>query len=349
MTPILAVFAVLALAAGPLTAPGAGGVVEHVITTGLAEQRRVLDYWTPERMAAAIPIDLSGALRHSGGVLGLLAGAGARPARSPAAGRPPGPDTGSGTALAPGGASDGSRRARMAARTSGPSTHTPGADWPVDGAVSHTTGRVFLTLNGIDLVCSAATVRGANRDLVVTAGHCVKDGAGAWAANWTFVPGYDRGRMPYGMFTARRMFVTVPWARGGGDAHDVAMVALNTADGRHVADVAGALPIAFGRATRGAHAYGFGFPSDPPYDGGRLIYCAGRVRPDPHSTRGMGLRCDMTAGSSGGPWLTGFDPATGRGTVVSVNSFKYVNDRHTMYGPYFGSAVRELYGVAQRA
>jgi hypothetical protein len=28
----------------------------------------------------------------------------------------------------------------------------------------------------------------------------------------------------------------------------------------------------------------------------------------------------MAGGSSGGPWLTGFDPATGAGTVYSVTS-----------------------------
>jgi hypothetical protein len=61
------------------------------------------------------------------------------------------------------------------------------------------------------------------------------------------------------------------------------------------------------------------------------------------------MGCDMTAGASGGPWLARFDAAAGRGTIVSVSSFKYVGDGHTMYGPYFGRAARELYRMAERA
>src|SRR5690606_30088993 len=106
---------------------------------------------------------------------------------------------------------------------------------PARGTVGATTGRVFLTLHGRDFVCSASSVHAANRDLVVTAAHCVKDGTGTWARNWTFVPGYDEGRRPYGAFTARRAFVTTRWSRGGDDDHDVAMVAVNTAGGRHLA------------------------------------------------------------------------------------------------------------------
>ncbi|GAA3125797.1 hypothetical protein GCM10010485_75520 [Streptosporangium carneum] len=208
---------------------------------------------------------------------------------------------------------------------------------------------MFLTLDGVDFVCSASSVRSANRDLVVTAGHCVKDGAGAWADNWAFVPGYDRGRQPYGQFTARRMFVAGPWARDADDSYDVGMVAVNRRGGRHLAEVAGAQDIAFGGA-RGRQAHGFGFPADAPYDGESLVYCAGPVRADPHGQTGdQGLRCDMTAGSSGGPWLSGFDPATGRGTVTSVSSFKYSDDRGTMYGPYFGETARRLYAVSERS
>nr|BFE87517.1 hypothetical protein GCM10020093_101180 [Planobispora longispora] len=141
--------------------------------------------------------------------------------------------------------------------------------------MGRTTGRVFLTLNGVDFVCSASSVRSANKDLVVTAGHCVKDGTGAWADNWTFVPGYDQGRQPYGQFTARRMFVAGPWSSSADDSHDIGMVALNARDGAHLTEAVGFQEIAFG-SPRGRHTYGFGFPVDPPYNGEHLIYCAAR-------------------------------------------------------------------------
>ncbi|GAA0953540.1 hypothetical protein GCM10009560_76480 [Nonomuraea longicatena] len=185
---------------------------------------------------------------------------------------------------------------------------------------------------------------------MVTAGHCVKDGAGEWAANWTFVPGYRAGGgRPYGTYTARRMFVAAPWSRSGDDSYDVGMVALNTSSGRHVADVVGTQEIAFNPG-RGGHVYGFGYPADPPYDGEQLVYCAGRLRDDPYGqTRDQGLACGMTAGSSGGPWLSRFDPATGKGLITSVSSFKYSDDRRTMYGPYLGDSAKALFTTAERA
>lgn len=317
---LLAAAALLAgLAAG---VPGAAGgpapdVVQRPVTA--QEQRRVLDYWTPERMARAVPADPLGAAAPVPVRLRALAWPGlifpAVPHAVPLS---------------------------AAARITG-------ARWAARGAVTRTTGRVFLSMGGRDFFCSASAVRSSNRDLVVTAGHCVKDGPGAWAENWTFVPGYRDGHRPYGSFTARRMFVAGAWARTGDDDYDVGMVALNTSGGRHLTDVVGAQEISFD-APRGRHAYGFGFPADPPYTGRHLMYCAGPLLPDPHGqTHDQGMRCDLTAGSSGGPWLTDFDPRTGRGTIISVASFKYSDDHGTMYGPYFDAKVKELYAVAERA
>ncbi|MFC4059276.1 hypothetical protein ACFOWE_13295 [Planomonospora corallina] len=341
-------------------------VVEHTAARSAAEQRRVLDYWTPERMERAVPLDLLGTL--TGALTGGSEALGQRPdllsldssliPAEPApgrreAGRPLPPDRSRAGRLAVPGRERTARatapRREHTAQAPRSTVVTSGARWTTGGTVRSTTGRVFLTLGGVDFVCSASAVRSANRDLVVTAGHCVKDGKGAWAENWTFVPGYDRGDRPYGQFTARRMFVAGPWSRSADDSHDIGMVALNTRGGRHLTDVVGAQEIAFNQL-RGRHAYGFGFPVDPPYDGEHMIYCAGPVREDPHGqTRDQGLRCNMTAGSSGGPWFTGFDPVTGRGTITSVSSFKYSDDHGTMYGPYFGETARALYLAAQRS
>jgi hypothetical protein len=229
-----------------------------------------------------------------------------------------------------------------------PSASSGGALWTGRGRIEATTGKVFFSLAGRDFVCSAGTVASANRDLVVTAGHCVKDGTGAWATNWIFVPGYRDGVSPYGGFTARRMYVPGKWSSAGSDDDDFAMVALATAAGQHVTDVAGSQSIGFGRR-RGREAYAFGYPATGAYDGERLAYCSGRTHADPHRlSTGQGLRCDMTQGSSGGVWLSGFDPATGTGIVTSVSSFKYADDSDTMYGPYFGDTARALYQEAGR-
>ncbi|MGI5168155.1 hypothetical protein ACQEU3_27790 [Spirillospora sp. CA-253888] len=64
---------------------------------------------------------------------------------------------------------------------------------------------------------------------------------------------------------------------------------------------------------------------------------------------GRGLRCDLSRGASGGPWLTGFDPATGRGAITSISSFRFADDQATLYGPPFGPSVRHAYEQAQHA
>lgn len=235
---------------------------------------------------------------------------------------------------------------RGRSRPAVPEAVTMGALWP--GAALSTVGRVFFSMNGQDFLCSAATVRSTNRDLVVTSGHCAKNGSGAWAENWVFVPAYRDGGGPHGGFTARRMFVPDQWSTGADDGYDVAMVALAPSGGRHVADVVGFNEIAFGRP-RGQQVHTFGYPSYDRYDGSRLAYCSGRPTDDPYGeTRAQGLRCDLTQGSSGGPWMSGFDPATGRGTIVSVSSFKYADEDRVMYGPYFGDAIRRLYARAEK-
>ena len=58
-----------------------------------------------------------------------------------------------------------------------------GSSWPDGGPVARATGKVFFTLAGADYVCSAAAVTSPRADVVVTAGHCVSDGAGHWATN----------------------------------------------------------------------------------------------------------------------------------------------------------------------
>jgi hypothetical protein len=51
----------------------------------------------------------------------------------------------------------------------------------------------------------------------------------------------------------------------------------------------------------------------------------------------------MTPGSSGGPWFSGFDQRTGKGTLTSLTSFAYTNLAGVLWGPYLGSVAHALY------
>ncbi|GAA4916214.1 trypsin-like serine peptidase [Streptomonospora salina] len=218
--------------------------------------------------------------------------------------------------------------------------------WTGGGRVAATTGKVFLTLDGRDFTCSAAVVSADNRDTVLTAGHCLKDGTGPWVENWSFVPGYDDGESPDGRYTARQMFVAPEWSQQADDSYDFGMAVLNPSDGEHVQDRVGAQPIAFG-AEPDDPTYAFGYPATGRFEGRRLRYCTGDTVGDDGGTTAEGMACAMTEGSSGGPWLNDFDPETGTGTVVSVISFKYADDSRTQYGPHLGGAAETLFERAQ--
>ncbi|MBR8744708.1 serine protease [Nocardiopsis sp. MG754419] len=276
-----------------------------------AQNSAVLDYWTGERMAAARPItDLVDS------TLELT--------------EPPTPGT----------------SADVEPQAARPDSD--GERWNDGGLVTRTTGKVYLTMDGRDFTCSASVVDAANKSTLVTAGHCAKDGQGSWARNWTFVPGHTDGESPYGKFTARDLLVSPQWADQADDSYDFAMVVLNRDGSAAVQDRVGSQRLSFDtwtqeRVAQGVQVYTFGYPAASPFDGKELHYCSGRTVPDTGGTTANGVRCAMTQGSSGGPWFADFDPATGQGTIASVVSFKYADDRSTQYGPRLGAEARRLY------
>jgi hypothetical protein len=202
-----------------------------------------------------------------------------------------------------------------------------------------TTGKVFFTLGGTNYVCSGAATSSSNRDVVTTAGHCVKDGSGAWATNWAFVPAYNNGSRPYGTWTARTLVTTSAWASSGNINYDGGFAVMNTLGGQHLTDRVGGQGIAFNLA-RGLYYNAYGYPAAPPFNGETLKSCAGYASDDVWGgTQSQSIPCNMTGGSSGGPWLTG-------STINSVNSFGYSGVPNRMFGPYFGSTIQSAYNTA---
>ena len=115
-----------------------------------------------------------------------------------------------------------------------------------------------------------------------------------------------------------------------------------------LASVVGAQGILFNGGYNKA-MYAFGFPAAAPYDGTKLIYCSGNSGKDFLLSKDHGLGCNMTGGSSGGPWFDNFSESDGTGVQVSVNSFGYTGEKNAMYGPYFGSVIEGVYDAAQSA
>jgi V8-like Glu-specific endopeptidase len=338
-------------AAAPRHDTPSRGAAGHAMAVTKSQQLAVLRYWTRSRMEHAVP---------AGPATPAAAGLPARPlAPLAAGGQPPGrlpAVRGAAPLVLPvplGGRLPRQEFLAAPARIAAAAPATPGSagsQWQGGGAVAQAAGKVFFTLGGKDYVCSGSTVASANADVAITAAHCVTDGSGNWATNWTFVPGYVNGSEPYGSYTARRFFVASQWSSGASEDYDVAFVALSTATvggaATHAVTAAGGLGIAFG--SQPAQEYAFGYPAYPPYNGQQLDYCNGTTSPDPyHATSDTGLHCAITEGASGGPWLSGFKAGTG--TITSVSSFKYGDGSEVTYGPALGSAARSLYEQAEHA
>jgi V8-like Glu-specific endopeptidase len=270
-----------------------------------AEQRQVRDYWTPQRMRNAEPVDVQAPATEAATV--------ERGKPTTVKGKPGG------------GTSDGYL----------------GGPWTGGGNVVRTTGKVFFTLGGSNYVCSGSAVTSANESTVTTAGHCLNEGPGAYASYFSFVPAYDDGAAPYGEWVATDLFTTTQWASQGDFNYDVGMAKVAPLGGATLTDTVGSQGIAFNQP-RGQFVHAFGYPAASPYDGQSLTYCSGTTTNDTRGgTDDLRLACNMTGGSSGGPWFQGF--SNGTGTQISLNSFGYRGEKNAMYGPIFGATVRNLY------
>jgi hypothetical protein len=211
---------------------------------------------------------------------------------------------------------------------------------PYTQAPTSTHGKAFFTLGGSDYVCSATALLSGNDSVVWTAGHCVNQGPGAYATNWSFVPAYKDGSAPFGEFPARELLTTTAWRRSGDFSYDLGAAAVSTARGRSLTDAVGGRGIRF-QYPRSQQYRSHGYPAGSPFTGQRLWVCDAPWATDDTaaSPPSMGIGCNMTGGSSGGGWIVGT-------RVYSVNSYGYASEPNVMYGPYQANVAHLLYDQA---
>jgi V8-like Glu-specific endopeptidase len=292
------------------------------------EHARILAYWTPERIASAQPRDF---------VFDPVRG------YHPAA-KPPG---------TPGGGGGG-----------GGSTPTvTGASYNDTSAAVYTiTGRALFTIGGSNYICSGAAVVDTDpaTSLVLTAGHCAMENDGStWATNWMFIPEFDAAptytcaSTKHGCWTAKAIYGDADFLGAGGFnntavANDWAFAVMRPGgrNGSTQLDSLGAFQIQFSGVARGDTLAAFGYPAAGKYKGRDLVYCQGPIGEDPNAdNRTWSMACDMTGGSSGGPWLSG-DYRSTSAVLRSVNSYGYSGVKN-MYGPKFNADTRATYEAAR--
>ncbi|MFE3140713.1 trypsin-like serine peptidase [Streptomyces scopuliridis] len=219
---------------------------------------------------------------------------------------------------------------------------------PYKGAALKTVGRLFfVNSRGADTWCTATAVKSANRSAVMTAAHCVRLGSSPGNTNTTmvFVPGYNKGKKPYGVFAVRSAATPRTWENDS--VNDVSALVVDAdKNGRKLTDVVGGRPIAFDRAVGGT-VTALGYSATRPQLGEELLRCVGRTKRE-HGTQM--IPCDLTGGASGGPWLADFDATTGKGkgVLVSVNASLDSLTPTKMYGEVLGATAKKVYDRAQR-
>jgi hypothetical protein len=314
---MISMAALLPLAAAPVAARD----------SAKAEHDRTIAYWTKERIEKAIPRDIV----KSGSAYKVNPNA--RPVRPPTGG---------------GGVT--------------------GASWTstIDPVLARS-GRVLFTMGGSDWICSGSVVDDSNRNgysLVLTAGHCaIDETTGQFATNWTFFPAFDTAptydctstSLPYGCWTATALVVRKEFATAG-SFNDTALtndwafaiVGPGGKSGNAQLDTTvGTYPIGFSGVGKGNKLYAFGYPAEGRYHGKDLVYCAGAIIEDAGTSNlTWGMPCNMTGGSSGGPWLSNFE--SGTTTLSSLNSYGY-SGQSVMYGPKFNTRTSDTWVAAKTA
>jgi hypothetical protein len=285
-----------------------------------ARHDRIVAHWTAARMAAATPRDFS-----------------LDPGRGFVPNRPPGSGGG-----------------------------VVGASWTGGGQILQASGKVYFEMGGGAYVCSGAAANDgrAGYSLVLTAAHCAFDeSTGKFATNWLFIPNFDGSptftcaQTIHGCWTAQALVVHEGYATAGGfnaqaTLHDFAFAVVGPGGKSGSAQLdgtVGSFPITFSAFPDGTQMYAFGYPAAGRYKGKDLTYCAGPVFSDPYNDElTYGMTCNMTGGSSGGPWLSSFTSSTGSGTLSSVNSYGYSGVK-AMHGPKFDSNTADVYTSANSA
>jgi V8-like Glu-specific endopeptidase len=189
--------------------------------------------------------------------------------------------------------------------------------------------------------CTASVVHSPNRNLVITAAHCLGD-LSARADLITFVPGFHDGKAPYGVWVTARVVVDGAWASAHDAGDDVAFLVVTAASGsRRIEDITGAERLRTGEPVGVVRVTGYPNSTDRP------IFCQNRATA--FTARQMRFACDgFTAGTSGGPFLADVSPTTGNGLVVGVIG-GYQGGGNTAaisYSPMFGPNVAALYKTA---
>jgi len=308
-----------------------------------AEARSVSEYWTPERMASALPMPLPrsapGDVHTNAAVRTkpepMVTGPGGRPSiqlnveeqnsveRFPL-------NQGEAVENAPEG---------ITPDTTPFSYELPFNNYRtgINSEYPYTTiGKLFFTIpEGAsepagDYVCSGSVA--LNSHTVLTARHCMFDiGTGKWYSNWVFYPGWNNGGSTalgggWHVNFAYTWVSNAPnwyWDIGFLSLHDSTGKGCGGDSGKVIGSYTGWLGYAYGGDYTQRQWNIFGYPQAAPFEGNYLYQDNGATGiVNPLGTSGIvEIGNPQTGGTSGGPWIIGFNPGNAKDPAPSNNIF----------------------------
>jgi V8-like Glu-specific endopeptidase len=158
--------------------------------------------------------------------------------------------------------------------------------------------------------CTASVVDSPAGDLVITAAHCMTGISGTV----DFVPGYNSGTKPYGVWTVTKVYVDQAWSSSSSPDDDFAFLRVNQAGSSvPVEDETGADRLATGTPASHQLVEVIGYPNAT----NQPVTCQSWLL-EPMAGQ-LEFDCgNYTNGTSGGPFLSEVDQATGQGLVIGV-------------------------------
>jgi V8-like Glu-specific endopeptidase len=200
-----------------------------------------------------------------------------------------------------------------------------------------TTGALFFTTGGKAHYCTASVVNSAVRDLLLTAAHCVYQKGPV--RNIEYVPEYHNGHLPFGAWTIQGVNVARSWINSHNVNFDFAFLSVAQSNGKNIQAVTGGLTMRFNLwYSQNIEVIGYNDTDNNP------ISCA--TKSFRYIPGQMEFYCHgFWDGTSGGPWIIGYNAKTGTGNVFGViGGFEQGGTYDwASYSSYFNSQTRALF------
>lgn len=286
-------------------------------------ESEILDFWTPEKMAAAQPVKIAGEQQD----------AERRLTEDPSL---------TDQNIAP------EAEPEILSDPVGPTINERPSLFAL-AAVPRTVGRLFFQTPGGPGTCSASVVnKDDNKNLIMTAGHCVHPGDGSsFYDNFIFIPAtYDESE-PYHTWTFNKVVTLTSWSSNSNWNHDQAFLQLNKSNGSSIVDLIGGNGLTFNNSRSQENTRVLGYPDRPPFDGKRLYQCDGNTSPLNFLSLDAKIACGMNEGASGGPWLKNYSTHVGYIWAITSRCAEQPGTglcaRTELYATPFDNNIRDLF------